>query len=644
MRLSTRFKITIAILLVFTSICAVLVFWRFSSTAYYRGVMDYIGEQRVISRRLTELIHAWHRGVDTRVEIGELTGRMERVINGLINGDAELKLPRAMDNELLEKMRGIEKAWRGYKERIDEIGSKPDSLWDLYEENVRFLRSLDEATDTALRRSDVKTKDLKIIQISTLAFNVFILLLFLMFGERHLLRPLSGLKEKVRRIAEGDLKVRIDYRDGDEIGVAAQAMNEMVRSLNNMLNEILRESQGIILAAESAMTKVAEVAEGAKKQSGWTHQIAVSAEELSQTITDIAKNTSIAADSSVEAMGIVANGKEIADEAISIVNRVYTSASNVATMVERLNKRVGEIGDIVTVIKDIADQTNLLALNAAIEAARAGEQGRGFAVVADEVRKLAERTIKATLEISETINSVQVESDQTTKSVESEFNEVIKARECMRQVGESLNRIVESIQKVSDQTTRIATAVEEQSAASEEVAKNIEGIATIASNVEKMSGDIRREMLRLIEIARKSSKHVARFKTIENEHMILDMAKIDHQIWENRVAYYVKGFLKDGGLDAAKLSDYTSCKLGRWYYGDGKKMYGNLPSLNAIEDPHRRLHHLQKEAISAYKKGDKEKVERLYKEMEGELHKLVSLIDRLRGEIRPEPGDTGYVQ
>ncbi len=326
------------------------------------------------------------------------------------------------------------------------------------------------------------------------------------------LKPLFTLKKRVDEITNGDLTVNIEAENKDEIGMLAGDMSKMVQSFNNMIKNILGVSGNVVSSVDILRERSQKTADGARNQSGQAHQIATAAEEMSQTITDIAKNASVASETSADAMDIADSGKKVTDITVATVNNVYTSTIELSTMVEKLNKRASEIGDIVTVIKDIADQTNLLALNAAIEAARAGEQGRGFAVVADEVRKLAERTIKATAEISDKIHAIQAESVQTTKSMGEASKEVTKATGHIRNLSNVLDTIVESVQKVRDQITQIATAVDQQSAASEEVANNIEKTSAISKEMEKMSEDVMKQVNALANISTELRNSTAGFK------------------------------------------------------------------------------------------------------------------------------------
>lgn len=448
-------------------------------------------------------------------------------------------------------------------------------------------------------------------------------------------KPLMIVNQRLDDIAAGDLREDIEYSSKDEIGELVQNVNKMTSSYSKMLNNILASANSVATAVDILRSRAEKSAEGAKNQSGQIDQIATAAEEMSQTITDIARNASVVSETSSDAMNIAEKGKEVAEGTVETVNRVYSSTVELATMIEKLNNSVAEIGDIVTVIKDIADQTNLLALNAAIEAARAGEQGRGFAVVADEVRKLAERTIKATAEISEKISVVQKESNLTTKSMGEASGEVTKATEYIKQVGDSLNHIVGAVQKVRDQVTQIAVAVDEQSAASEEVAKNIEKTSAITKEIEKMSEDVMREVYEFIKIASNLRNSASAFKTKGSELLMFDLAEGDHRRFINRVAAHLKGM---DMLDPEKLADYKGCRLGEWYYGEGASQCGNLSSYRAIETPHQRIHAMGKEIVLAYNSGDKERAQKLFGELEGLTDQVIKMIGDIKIEYRDNGG------
>jgi len=330
---------------------------------------------------------------------------------------------------------------------------------------------------------------------------------------RKITRPLRQMGDVVEKMAGGDLSARMDdCHTGDEVGVLAQSMNRMVSSFNTMVADILASANGVVSTVGVMTSKVEETALGAQHQSAQASTIAAAAEEMSQTINDIAKSAQTASSTSSEAMQVAEEGKRVADGAVTTVNAVREATMELARMVATLNGRVEEIGNIVTVINDIADQTNLLALNAAIEAARAGEQGRGFAVVADEVRKLAERTIAATGEISKKVKAVQGESQRTNKSMEQASEKVSEATSFIKGAGDSLVRIAEGVQRTRDEITQMATAVEEQSATSEEIARNIEGTTVIARQIEKNSGEVLSDVRGLSGIAAKLNASVSGFK------------------------------------------------------------------------------------------------------------------------------------
>ncbi|MBF0593094.1 MAG: methyl-accepting chemotaxis protein [Nitrospirae bacterium] len=357
------------------------------------------------------------------------------------------------------------------------------------------------------------------ILIETIVFGTILIAIVLvviyMLVKAFAITPVRRIRGLMAQVAEGDLTVVAEAQSHDDIGMLAESLNTMVTSFNTMINQILYSSHSVVETVKSLRLVAEKTSNGVQSQSDQAAQIATAAEEMSQTINDIARNAAIASETSGETMTIANEGKQIAEGAVQTVNEVSSSTRELAIMIDKLNHRVSEIGEIVTVINEIADQTNLLALNAAIEAARAGEHGRGFAVVADEVRKLAERTIKATAEISKKIGAVQSESQQTTKSMQEATTEVVKATDFIKNVGASLNAIVEAVHKVSDQITLIATAVDEQSAVSEEVARNIEKTLNIAKDIEHMSAEVMNDVNSLSGVAQELRQTTSGFKTTE---------------------------------------------------------------------------------------------------------------------------------
>jgi methyl-accepting chemotaxis protein len=351
-----------------------------------------------------------------------------------------------------------------------------------------------------------------IINIIISLVLLFIILTAYFVVSLSIIKPLNRIIEQTERIAKGDLTGSVDYAGSDELGRLSQSINHMSQRLREMIGDMVKSSNDLVKSAEGLRERAVEAAKDSELLVEQASHVATAAEEMSQTIIDIAKNAEVAADTSEDAMKAAYEGKDIAGAAVNAINSVYTTTKELATMVEKLNNRVSEIGDIVTVIQGIADQTNLLALNAAIEAARAGEHGRGFAVVADEVKNLASRTIKATEEISEKIAAIQSESTQTANSMAKAFTEVTEVTEYIRKIDESLEHIVEAVQRVKDKIIQIARAMDEQSRAAEDVTKNIEKTRTISKNLEKVASEVMNEANRVHEISERLQRNSRGFR------------------------------------------------------------------------------------------------------------------------------------
>lgn len=279
------------------------------------------------------------------------------------------------------------------------------------------------------------------------------------------------------KIADGDLRVAVTPRsDKDQLG---HSFVKMTNNLSTMIRQLTDDSNKLASAATEIASSAEQMASGSKEQMSQATQVSTAVEEMTANIQESARNSKDATEASRAASDTAGVGSNIVNEVIRGMQQISTVVADSAKTIEELSRSSDAIGEIISVIDDIADQTNLLALNAAIEAARAGEQGRGFAVVADEVRKLAERTSKATGEITGMIKSIQSDTGQAVNSMQKGLHEVRSGQDLVDKAGGSLNEIMSMSQRVMDMIVQISRNAEQQSVAAEEINRSIENISNI---------------------------------------------------------------------------------------------------------------------------------------------------------------------
>lgn len=348
-----------------------------------------------------------------------------------------------------------------------------------------------------------------------IAVIVFILSVCLsLYITSSITRPLNAMKLMLQDIAqgEGDLTKRLDARSNDELGEVSRCFNTFVDKLQGIIIRIARTTEQVAAASDLLNQTAGRMAHGADEVTAQIGTVATAGEEMSATAGDIARNCVMAVEGSQQASTAAVSGAQVVDETISVMSDIAQRVRNSAQAVESLGSRSEQIGAIVGTIEDIADQTNLLALNAAIEAARAGEQGRGFAVVADEVRALAERTTRATREISDMIKAIQKDTGSAVDAMEAGVGEVARGSEKAADSGKALERILEQINEVTMQIHQVATAAEEQTATTSEISNNMHQITTVIAETSRGAQETSVAATQLSEYAEELKKNVGQFK------------------------------------------------------------------------------------------------------------------------------------
>lgn len=303
------------------------------------------------------------------------------------------------------------------------------------------------------------------------------------FMVRDITQPLQRILGSVRAITSGDLTQHLELQRSDEMGQLAKEVDLMATSLKEILSEVARASQELKHSAQEMGDNTSQTSMGVDRQFHEVNQLAAAVEQMSCTIQEVASNAVNTAGATQEATSHANSSQEDVGYTVDQIGQLASGVSAASGLMQQLNEQTSQIGNVVSVIREISEQTNLLALNAAIEAARAGEAGRGFAVVADEVRNLASRTQTSTGEIEAIIEQLQAQAQNANRTMHESEKQAEQNAELVEQTGSKIGLIVEHINTVNDMSNQIASAAEEQSAVASEISASLTGIRDISQDV-----------------------------------------------------------------------------------------------------------------------------------------------------------------
>ena len=327
--------------------------------------------------------------------------------------------------------------------------------------------------------------------------------------------PIMRSANHIDLMAKGDFSIPVSehaLKRKDEMGIFAKSMHAMNTNIGKILSEMKASAASVASASTQLSASAESLSNGAVSQVDMATQVATASTEMNQATEDIARNSNNIALSAGETVNIARGGQEIVQKAIQEVNLIAETVETVSGFVKELGQESGKIGDIVTTINEIAEQTNLLALNAAIEAARAGEHGRGFAVVADEVKKLAERTTASTTEIGHMITTVKVGVEKTVQSMNQAKRNVQSGVQFSSQAQTALKDIITSIDSLYGGVQHAASSIEEMSATTNQITRDINNISDVTRETLSSSEEMSQAAAGLSGLAENLEKTVGMFK------------------------------------------------------------------------------------------------------------------------------------
>jgi len=370
----------------------------------------------------------------------------------------------------------------------------------------------DKLYDIQLNRRDAESAQARSLQLISTLLALLVGVIAALVITRQITRPIQETLAVVERIASGDLSHNIQVTRRDELGVLQQGIQRMGTTLRELISGIRDGVTQIASAAEELSAVTEQTSAGVNSQKIETDQVATAMHEMTATVQEVARNAEQASLAAADADGQARAGDKVVAEAIAQIERLAAEVARSTDAMTHLQQESNKIGSVMDVIKAVAEQTNLLALNAAIEAARAGEAGRGFAVVADEVRGLAQRTQKSTEEIEGLVAGLQNGTQQVANVMNNSRSLTDSSVELTRKAGVSLENITRTVSNIQSMNQQIAAAAEQQSAVAEEISRSIVNVRDVSEQTATASDETAKSSVELARLGSQLQQMVSHFR------------------------------------------------------------------------------------------------------------------------------------
>ena len=543
----------------------------------------------------------------------------------------------AVESSALETINGVVQAYNRQLEKVTtgvRDGLSPTEIDSMVKiDDSPAFASFKELKQVIVELTDEETKrfQAQIARASLFIVIGGIVTVLLVFGVTFLMgrgitRQIEQIRMAILKIEQdSDLDARLEVNSDNELGQLSASFNTLMERFRDVIFAVIRSTAQVGVESVRQASLIDSTVSGVRQQHQEIDMVATAVNEMSASIQEVTQNTNHAAEAADKSSQEALSGKLVVNDVINSFDSLRRRMESSRDSIAELENESEKIGTVLEVINSIAEQTNLLALNAAIEAARAGEHGRGFAVVADEVRGLASRTQESTNEIRSMTEHLAGQVKEVVEETELGYQDLNSASEQVGIAGVALDHIVSSAGTINDMMAQIASATMEQAAVAEEVNRNIINLSSIAGSTADYADSTLSASSEISAKVEELRVESGRFK-ITDLRLSLEQAKSAHLAWRGRVRKYLDGA---GGLSASQATSHHDCAFGQWYYSSGIETLGHIPEFKQVEGPHAEMHKAVKQAIDCYERGDRQAAEQAYSQIEPYSDEVVRCIDEV---------------
>lgn len=437
----------------------------------------------IISTNATQIASATQAIEDAKAEIQKTLSEYEQ----LVSSDEEKRLLQEFKQKyndylvIQRNLLALSEQNKNEEAKALYLGQSRDA-YRAYSEVLTRLSDLNEASaNQASEYGDVIYEEAIEMMLAVVVVVTIVVIATGLVISKNLTSSISLVQDAMGKMAQGNLTVRIEQLGNNELGILADSYNQAASKLSQLMSKLIAVADNVALSSETLASTMNQADANSQNMLSQVEQIATALTEMSSTALEMSQNAANAETAAGEAIAYVEVGNKSLIESNKISLKIGDSLGEATSLVNQLKEYSTDIGEVIDVINSISEQTNLLALNAAIEAARAGEAGRGFAVVADEVRSLAAKTQQSTIDIQEIITKLQSQAEKADQFMQSNSKLIDDSQQIAHTVQEAFKKITESVTTISDVNTLVATAASEQSSVTEDISNNIASTVDIVN-------------------------------------------------------------------------------------------------------------------------------------------------------------------